>query len=328
MRVCLFAFSAALLVSVSSARAGDIDWFTGVWHNDLFAGSDGGGYTNGLYLSWFDLSDTHPDHYGTPWLTRPFESWLMPEAEGNLEVSAYTLGQAMMTPKDIEKVVPDEDDAPYAGLLQLRSAYTVVGKDVADTLSVTVGIVGPSSGAEEVQRAVHRMVGATEPRGWDYQIKDEPVGQIERIRVWRFGPAPTEEPHLDLLLIGSGSLGNLESSAGSAMLVRFGTRLDRSFGTASQLVGRVSNPMAIDGGWNVYLGASATYVYNQIFISGGGLRSGQSADLRHDQYATYAGFSYSWSRLSVSFSFVANTNLDKNASARQKFGTLQLGWKF
>jgi hypothetical protein len=305
----------------------DVDWITGVWHNDLFAGTDGGGYTNGLYVSWFDLADTVPEQYDVPFLVRPFEGWLLPDPYGELQVTEFTIGQAMLTPEDIEKPVPDPNDAPYAGLLQLRAAYTVIGDDVADTLGVTVGIVGPSSGADEVQRAVHKMVGATKPRGWDYQVKDEPVGQIERTRVWRFGPAPSEEPHADLLLVGSGTLGNLESAAGAALILRYGTRLERSFGTAAQIVGRVSTPMAIDGGWSVYIGGGAEYVYNQIFVSGGGLRSGQSGDLRHDQYAGYIGASYAWERFSLTFSFVNNSNLDKNASARQRFGALKLGWK-
>ncbi len=305
----------------------EVDWITAVWHNDLFAGTDGGGYTNGLYVSWFDLAETSEERHEVPFLIKPFSGWMLPDPYGELQVTEFTVGQAMITPKDIEKPVPDPNDAPYAGLLQLRAAYTVVGEDVADTLGVSVGIVGPSSGADEAQRLVHKMVGATKPRGWDYQVKDEPVGQVERLRIWRFGPAPTEQPHADLLVLAGGTLGNLESAAGGALILRYGTRLDRSFGTAGQIVGRVSTPMAIDGGWSVYVGASADYVYNQIFVSGGGLRTGQSGDLRHDQYAGYIGASYAWEKFSLTFSFVNNSNLDKNASARQRYGALKLGWK-
>lgn len=315
-------------LAASAPALADVDWFAGIWHNDLFVGTDGGGYTNGVYASWFDLASTNRDEYAEPWLTRPFSDWLLPGSEGLVEVSAYTLGQAMLTPKNIEDPEPDPNDAPYAGLLLFRSSYTVLNADVSDTLSVGLGIVGPSSGADEAQRVIHKMVGSTKPRGWDHQIRDEPVLQLERIRVWRFGPTPTEGPHADLLLLGVGSLGNLETTAGAAAIIRYGTRLQESFGTAAQIVGRVSHPMAINGGWQLYGGVSADYVLHQIYVRGSEWRSGREGDLRNDQYAAYGGVSYSWDNWSLTFSFVGNTNLDDRSSARQRFGTVKLGWKF
>lgn len=326
MHVRRFVLWTLLSLSGSWAQA-DTDWVTLLWHNDLFVGTDGGGYTNGGYISWYDLSSDNREGFRAPLLTRPFLGWLIEEHGDDFEVSAHTVGQAMVTPKDISKSVPDPNDAPYAGLLFFRSGFVTLSGNRADSLSVTLGMVGPSSGADESQRLIHKMTGSTKPQGWDYQIKDEPVGQVERARVWRWGPAPTEEPHADLLMLGNVSIGNLESAVGGALIARYGTRLERSFGTANQLTGRISNPMAIDGGWNVYLGVGADYVYNQIFVSGSGIRSGQKAELRHDQYATYAGWSYSWDRLSLTCSLVANTNLDKNASARQRFGAVTLAWR-
>ncbi|WP_347329970.1 lipid A deacylase LpxR family protein [Marinimicrobium locisalis] len=315
-----------ILTCGTTARA-DVDWITTLWHNDVFLDKDGGGYTNGLYFSWFDLSESSDKDFKAPLLTRPVNRWLMPEFDGQLQVNEFTFGQAMMTPKNIKKAVPDPNDAPYGGLLMFRSAYTLVDERIADTVGVTVGIVGPSSRAEEAQKAVHKLVGANEPQGWDYQIKDEPVGQIKRSRVWRYGNGDEQGVGTDLLVIGSGALGNLGSAVSGAVIVRYGAGLESSFGTAGQIIGRVSNPMAIDSGWNVYAGLGADYVYNQIFVSGGGLRSGQSADLRHDQYAFYAGASYAWRSFSLTLSYVNNSSLDMNSSARQEFGALKLGWK-
>lgn len=316
----------ALLFTVGQARA-DTDWVSVIWHNDVFLNKDGGGYTNGLYASWYDVSDTEPEEFDAPWLTRPLMGWLIDDEGEDFAVSSHTIGQAMMTPKDIKESVPDPDDAPYAGLLFWRSGYIRMEGNQADKVSVTLGIVGPSSRAEEVQRFVHKVVGANEPKGWDYQIKDEPVGQIRRARVWRYNAELEGLPEADLLLVGEGAVGNLETSAGVSVMARFGTRLKRSFGTASQTIGRVSSPMAIGRGWNIYVGAGASLVYNQIFISGSGLRSGPEADLRREQFAGFAGFSYSWDNLSLTGSFVSNTPLDENSTARQRFGTLTIAWR-
>lgn len=327
MRLGSMLLGVGLAAFITPASA-DTDWVSLIWHNDLFVGEDGGGYTNGGYISWYDISDTKPDGFQPPWLVRPFLGWLIDDNGDDFEVSGHTIGQSMVTPKDISKAVPERNDAPYAGLLFWRSAYISVNDRRADSVSVTVGIVGPSSGAEEAQKFIHRVTGSTKPQGWDYQIKDEPVGQIERASVWRLGPEVTSEaPSTDLLVVGGIALGNLESAAGGALIARYGTKLDRSFSTANQLVGRVSNPMAVNGGWNVYLGVGANYVYNQIFISGSGIRSGPSTDLRRDQYALFGGLSYSWRRVSLTASLVANSEMDTLAGARQRFGSMSVAWK-
>src|SRR5690606_19754900 len=140
-------------------------------------------------------------------------------------------------PKDITEPVPDPNDAPYAGLLFLSSGYLRVNDNQADKLRVTLGIVGPSSGAGSTQRFIHKVVGANRPEGWDYQIKDEPVGNIERIRIWRFESQTEDDAEADLLVLGGLSLGNLESSVGASVIARYGSGLKRSFGTASQITG-------------------------------------------------------------------------------------------
>lgn len=316
-----------LWLPFAGARA-DVDWVSVIWQNDLMVGKDGGGYTNGLFVSWYDLSEGRDDNFRPPWLTRPLVGRLLSEGGEVGQVATHTLGQAMITPEDIGKAEPDANDAPYAGLLFWRSGYLTVDHNRADSVTVTVGMVGPSSGAESVQRWVHKVTGSTRPRGWDYQLKDEPVGQVERARVWRFAPEANGRAQADLLLLGSASVGNLESGLGTALIGRYGTRLQQSFSTASQMTGRTSNPMALDGGWNVYLGVGADYVYNQIFVSGSGIRSGPKAQLRHDQYALYTGWSQSWERLSVTAGFVATTNLDKDSTARQRFGSLVFAWRW
>src|SRR5690625_5695367 len=101
--------------------------------------------------------------------------------------------------------------------------------------------------------------------------------------MWRFASGSGVR-QADLLTQISGSLGNVESAARLTLVVRYGTDLRRSVIAASQLSGRVSNPMAIDRGWNVYLGVGADYVHNQIFISGSRLRSVPRTELKHEQY--------------------------------------------
>ncbi len=312
------------LCAITLPARADIDWVSLVWHNDMFVFRDGGGYTNGAYISLFDLSDDNEGFSRPPLLTRPF-LWLVDNDDPEFTLSVYTLGQAMVTPKDISKPVPDPNDAPYAGLLLLRSSFISVHENRAHSLSSTIGIIGPSSGAEEMQKFIHEITDSTEPQGWDYQIKDEFIGQVQTIRTWRFHSDNLSG--VDMLIQGQAGLGNLESSLGAGVILRAGKGLQSSFASAALITGRISNPVAIDGGWYVYAGATMDYVHNQIIINGNTFRDSPSGDLRHEQYTFIAGVAYSWRSLSISLALKDGNAMDRYNTARQQFGAITLGWR-
>jgi len=310
------------MLPMQAAQA-EVDWASVTWHNDLFSGRDGGGYTNGLYISWYDLSSEGDDEVEPPLLTRPL-TWMQNQITP-LSYSVNTIGQSMITPTDITKENPDPDDAPYAGLLFFRSTYILVHDNYADAVSTVIGVIGPASGAEKTQQFVHKLTGSNEPRGWDHQLGNEIVGQVSRTGVWRF--SPREFSPVDAVLLGNVSLGNLESSVGGGLILRAGSGLSKSFSTVALLTGRISNPVAVDNGWYFYMGAAGDYLYNQIYMNGNTFKDSPSADLRHDQYTLIAGFSYAWSDISLSFSYQKGSPLDKGSSARQEFGALTLAWR-
>jgi lipid A 3-O-deacylase len=310
------------LLSASNIRA-EIDWVTLVWHNDMFVFRDGGGYTNGAYISLVDLSNEGDGPAKAPPLTRPFLSLIADDPD--LTLSVYTLGQAMMTPKDISKPVPDPKDAPYAGLLMLRSSFISVHNNHADTISTSIGMLGPASGAEQVQKFIHKVTDSTDPQGWDYQLKNEPVGQLHFMRTWRFASEDTSP--VDALTLAQIGAGNFESSAGTGFILRAGKGLKQSFPSAALITGRIANPLALDGGWYFYFGGNIEYVHNQIFINGNTFRSSPSADLRHESHSLTTGFAYSWRDISISLAFKDGNSLDKNNSSRQQFGAITLGWR-
>lgn len=301
----------------------EIDWVSLIWHNDIFAHRDGGGYTNGVYISWYDISNEGEEILSPPLLTRSL-LWML-DSDPQFTYSAYTLGQAMVTPKDISQVKPDPADAPYAGLLFLRSAYISVHENYADTVSTTIGVLGPASGAEKTQTFIHKITGSTEPQGWDSQLGNEPVGQIARTRIWRF--SRDDHAPIDALITLNGALGNLESSVGSSFMLRVGSGLKKSFSSAAMITGRISNPMAIDGGWYLYVGATVDYVHNQIFVNGNTFRISPSASLKHEQRSLVAGMTYAWKDFSVAVAYQDGTSLDINTTARQTFGAITLGWR-
>ncbi len=130
------------------------------WENDAFARTDRH-YTNGLSLALAGRLD--------PWV---LPAWLRGEqAEWGLEV-----GQRIYTPERLEAADVVVDDRPYAGWSYLGLSVTRRASSLCweDTIELRLGVIGPSSGAQEVQKLAHGFNGSQLPRGWRHQLRDEP----------------------------------------------------------------------------------------------------------------------------------------------------------
>ena len=83
----------------------------------------------------------------------------------------FEFGFTLFTPSDISTSEPIPDDHPYASLFFVSSTQQTIVPDrnVSYQSSLTVGFLGLGI-AEDVQGAIHNIVGATKPQGWANQI--------------------------------------------------------------------------------------------------------------------------------------------------------------
>ena len=142
-----------------------------------------------------------------------------------------SLGQDIYTPYDKSKYYMVDGDRPYAGWTYLSLALTAKNERCLDVLEATIGVVGPSSKAEQVQKEVHGWGMGAEPNGWGHQLGDEPGLLITWQRKWRPGGKRLSSglgfdyvPHVGL------TAGNVAAYANFGGLVRFGFNLPRDFG--------------------------------------------------------------------------------------------------
>lgn len=86
--------------------------------------------------------------------------------------------QLMYSPDNIRRDYYEPGTHPFCGYLAVGGDVTYdlkIGKRVywLNYGELSTGLIGPSSGAEDVQKGIHKLVGAHDPKGWKYQLHDE-----------------------------------------------------------------------------------------------------------------------------------------------------------
>ena len=96
-----------------------------------------------------------------------------------------TLTHEVYTPEDIESFELIEDDRPYAGWLYLTLGKINQEKDQLKITTIDLGIVGPSSGAKDLQENFHSAIESSNPNGWQHQLQDELSINIHHDRYYK-----------------------------------------------------------------------------------------------------------------------------------------------
>lgn len=94
-------------------------------------------------------------------------------AQGTEHYSKHALewGAALFTPNDITSAQANPNDRAYASLFFLNSTEQTVfpERSLSVKSSFTVGLLGLDL-ADNVQSGIHKVLGSTQPQGWDNQI--------------------------------------------------------------------------------------------------------------------------------------------------------------
>jgi hypothetical protein len=289
----------------------------------MFIGNDDG-YSSGVYVSFYQNHGSK--NVNSPILMRWLD-WLQSSEDYLQSYSGTTFGQIIVTPTEITNAIPDPNDVPYSGFLFAHQVNVQDYGTYADKTSVTIGLIGPGSGAEETQKFIHRLIGSDKPMGWDYQLKDEPVFQISKGRVYRSWIS--ESGQIDFLWGGDIKIGTLESSTSVGAMMRFGNNMAYTYSSVLLNNDRSTNPISLDDGWFFYIGAQYHYIFNLIYLDGNTYKDSPSLDYDNSQLNGAVGFTYAWENFSLS---LALNNIELNSSNNsmpnlKEYGSLTFIWR-
>ncbi len=241
------------------------------WVIDPFD-SDDQHYTAGSRVDVF-LQGEAIDRLGErlPW-THHFQD---PEYAAGLAVS-----QLIFTARDVDLEEPPRTDRPYAGSLLFHAYIQRFDDDTMDHIELDLGVVGPSSLAEEAQTAIHTA------RGWDKQLKDEFVFDLTMRKTWKYGLFGTLSDRTGALGWGAevlpqlgGTLGTVFRQAHMQVMVRGGYNLPGDFGPRRVFDSGLAAPDPVPT-WGGYAFARlhGRAVQHNIFLDGNTYRDSRSVD--------------------------------------------------
>ena len=330
--VVLLASSAAGCVTQSSATYDGTLTFT--LENDAFTGSDNN-YTNGLGVTWVssDLASYGEDRFVSKW--GRFWSFLpFVEDEGYTTYASWSLAQEMHTPDDISNPNPPLDDQPYAGILYLDSVLYAKKERWAHAWELKLGVVGPASQAEHVQKWFHDVIGSDEPQGWDTQLPNEPVvnlgytvahlaaaGHAGKSAQWRIVP------------VGTVGLGTYFTGIGVGAYAEFGWNLVDAFGGTALRAGLNAASVAGVGpvdGWSVaFFCALGGYgVAHYLPLDGTVFKDSRSVDSKPFIGTDAIGLSVRHRRFVMSLAASFFTKTFDTQRTGVSFGVLDVSWYF
>jgi len=311
------------------------DWF--IFSDRDYTGGIRLAYTSPNYSSWskVPLSPT--------WIGALFDR-INGISESDSVVAAAMYAQLnIYTPDDTKAAIPNPTDHPYSGWTGLGTDFIRQSAERRAIFEVNLGLVGPDSGAEDLQNSFHSAIGDGQPSGWKFQLKDEPVVQLTYRQDWR--PAA-------LTNLSSGSPGSLNYDViGHALVTagngwdygalgfvgRFGYHLPMDFGPARLRLGDVDTEpfpsTSLPMGWShdslsayVCFGAEGRAVARDITLDGNTIA--HSASVVHKPLVgeVYTGLITEYGHFRGAFlAILETTTFDSQPQPCQWRGILTLG---
>lgn len=346
-RLPLFISSVVLLAQLGWAIACDAQgaydnsWtFSVHFENDLFADTDQN-YTNGIKLSWVspDLSRFRQSKELPDWSHKYIDMLPFINEKDRERNVAFSIGQSIFTPQDIQRSDLIRDDRPYAGWLYLGAAFHSKKPTRMDTFEFQLGVVGPLSLAEESQTLVHQIRKFSKPKGWDNQLENEPGINLIYERKWR-DPIVGSDRGLgfDIITHVGASVGNVFIYGNMGLELRTGWNLPKDFGTSTIRPGGDTNDpihkqdprRAGDAKFGIHFFGffDGRAVARDIFLDGNTVADSHSVNKRPFVADFAAGVALTYDRLKLSFAKVIRTREFDGQPDNHRFGSITLSYTF
>lgn len=327
--ICLVVFLPAAFSSLDASAQSNPDdgILTFQFENDIFGNTDQH-FTHGTRLAWMSSENKVPG-----WV-KDAASYVPLFDPGASKRIVYSFGQSIFTPDDIRQKGLIPEDRPYAGWLYAGVGLVSVTGDRLDNLELDIGMVGPASFAEDIQKNWHKWFGFQRPNGWDNQLKNELGILLSYERKWRrwvrfnaLGLDGDVTPHFGV------NIGNVLTQSASGFTIRIGSDLSNQYDYGPPRI-RPSLPgsdfFLSDGGlsWYVFLGAEGRAVLHNIFLDGNSFRDSHSVDKKPLVGDIQGGIAFIIGPVRLAYTHVFRTKEFGSQDHSDQYGAFSISARF
>ncbi len=301
--------------------------------NDMLAHTDRY-YTNGIKFGVGVPGDTLAELFcnSAKKVLAPFSN-----EEDRLHFGWF-IGQNLYTPKVITIAAPQPNDRPWAAWSYLGAVGQRVNADSSklDTVEIDLGMVGPPALGDQVQTTWHRLIGASQPQGWDNQIPAEPAVLVSYLHKERF---KLGTDFFEVVPHGGVTLGNVFTLARAGGIARFGMNMT-GFGPdtiepGGAMLQNTHNAADPDSRKKLevygFVGFDGRLVARNIFLDGTVFRDSPSVSKRDYVHDISIGASFRYRALRISLTRIMRSEEFYTAAGgggSQTFDSLNLGVEF
>lgn len=312
----------ALVISCLSQPAiaqKDEGTFNLVLENDIFAKSDRH-YTSGLLLSYAS------DPLFTSNEIRQRAARLPGIGDRDSVYTSVHLGHQIFTPEDIETNQLQVDERPYAAYLFGGMSVLAANADELSAWTLNFGLVGPNAQGKQLQASIHNRTGSTATGGWEYQLGNEAILQLDYEQVWQYGwRSEAGRLGMDAMPWLGFGLGNAAVHLDGGITFRMGEGLDSDLGPfrlRPSMPGSNLFHSQNVWGWYLFLGLGVRHVAHNIFLDGNSNQPSHSVDKYSWVGDLQSGLVLSAGAYRLAFTFVVRSPEYETQNSADRFGSL------
>lgn len=248
---------------------------------------------------------------------------------------SFSFAHELYTPKDLKRSDLIVEDRPYAGYMYLQGALHQVKENSLLSLTTQVGIVGPSSQMEQVQTMIHDLIGSPHPQGWDNQIKDEFIFQLNFSQKKYYDLEYIYGYDASLVPSYGVELGNASTKMYGSALFRWGKNVPKDFGAylmnntdTSKIP--LSSTQKDTKKWRYYINFSlqANAIARNIFLDGNSFKESHSVEKYPITVDVGYGLSFAYKDFSIDYIRRHSSKEYKTQEGLYSYGSLLFSYHY
>ncbi len=249
---------------------------------------------------------------------------------------SFSYVQQIYTPEDIERSWLLVDDRPYAGYTYLQTSLQQSHNNSLQSLSLQLGIIGPSSKMEKVQRFIHDLIGSPETNGWEHQLQDEFTAQLNYSYKKHYETTNFMDLEASVISEVGFDLGNVSTKIFTGALYRIGWNIPKDYGTypidGSSYSKIPLNPTTklSTNKWSFSFNLSAkiNLIAQNIFLDGNTIRDSHSVAKNYLTLDSGYGLSVGYGRFGFDYLRKHTTNEYKGQDKINSYGSFIFSYNF